>query len=65
MIGYNCRQCDNCGAFALESYLYCPNCGKPLPPASQLKKKICPMCQGTGEVVDWGGPVMNNRGNYD
>lgn len=56
---FNLRRCQNCGAFVLDSYFYCPNCGTQLPPNTQPKKRRCPMCQGTGQVPDWGAPAMN------
>ena len=52
-------RCNKCGQICFSGYNFCPHCGTKLP-EYKPKKKQCPMCQGTGEVIDWGGPMFND-----
>ena len=54
MFDYQAGRCDKCGGFCMPNWAYCPQCGAKIE-QKPLKKKKCPMCQGSGEVIDWGG----------
>ena len=54
MFDYQAGRCDKCGGFCMPNWAYCPQCGAKIE-KKPLKKKKCPLCQGSGEVIDWGG----------
>lgn len=58
MFDYQAGRCDKCGGFCMAGWQYCPRCGAKIEP-KPLKKEKCPMCQGSGEVIDYGGIGVN------